>query len=874
MEYKLRMPKMELDAAEGPPGLIKRSPELQLAASQQVSAVMVKGESPAPGYEAFPNCQASDVSGATVETASLTPAEPRELMKWQKRRSRHPGRDHRRYYQEHWKMEYLMDYDCLRHGLVCMVCGSALATLKLSTIKRHILQKHQDTMLLTRAEKEVVIATWVEHLLSHSHHQEKSDMLGAEARTVQINPAPDAVWVPYIPRTEAIQECHLFTRALQDGQSQSSSHPPSAPSSSAQCSAELLQGIPPAADQRSAEAAPGRMSPPRPDPAKGALSRRPVRRYYQERWRTEYLMDYDGVRHGLVCMVCGSGLATLKLSTIKRHILQRHQASLSLTARQRRVVMATWMDRLLHQTQPPLTEAGHLRHRLLPHTDQSAVDNTAPAVSHQSGLELHGTRFPALSHGDGQLPQVPGEGTMLQDQSVPGRPTSMMDSVVDQSSVDQVRQVPGNVSHRFHSDCCIGEGRHERHQSETSDRQPGVEPETLTGTEVRLDPLHVGSVVEVVGFPVLLDQSQLPVDNNRVVPQHNPLAPLPSKGIRRYYQERWRFEHLMDYDWWRHGLVCMVCGKSLATLTLSTIKRHILQNHPHSLHFNQAEKENILEAWNERALQRDCTAVQLVMPGTGSNWSAGKKPRCHYQEHWRFEYLMDYDQWWHTLVCMVCGKSLATVALCTIKRHILQNHPHSLNFNQAERKNVLDVWKKTISLQESAVIESREEELSALRIQSAVTEENPVVEFAKDVSPGWGGETSPVEIEVCVEEPDLSLPAQTVRGRGRGRGRDHWRNYQERWRLEYLMDYDQWRHGLVCMVCGSALATLKLSTIKRHILQKHQDTMDYTLAEKVMVVDEWNKKIATVAKMDFWQLSTSRNRSPPRKPGGMICAQH
>ncbi|XP_060711706.1 zinc finger translocation-associated protein-like [Hemiscyllium ocellatum] len=832
MEYKPRMPKMELDAAEGPQGLIKRSPELQQATSQQVSAVMVKGESPAAGYEAFPNCQASDVSGATVETASLTPAEPRELMKWQKRRSRHPGRDHRRYYQERWKMEYLMDYDCLRHGLVCMVCGSALATLKLSTIKRHILQKHQDTMLLTRAEKEVVIATWVEHLLSHSHHQEKSDMLGAEARTVQINPAP---------------------------------------------------GIPPAADQRSAEAAPGRMSPPRPEPAKGALSRRPVRRYYQERWRTEYLMDYDGVRHGLVCMVCGSGLATLKLSTIKRHILQRHQASLSLTARQRRIVMATWMDRLLHQSQPSLTGAGHLRHRLLSHTDQSAADNSAPAVSHQSGLELHGTRFPALSHGDGQLAQLPGESTMLLDQSVPGKPTSMMDSVVDQSSVDQVRQVPGNVTHRFYSDCSIGEGRNECHQSESSNRQPGVEPETLTvpeGTEVRLDPLHVGSVVEVVGFPVLLDQPQPSVDNNQVVPQHNPLAPLPSKGIRRYYQERWRFEHLMDYDWWRHGLVCMVCGKSLATLTLSTIKRHILQNHPHSLHFNQAEKENILEAWNERALQRDCTAVQLVMPRTGSNWSAGKRPRCHYQEHWRFEYLMDYDQWWHTLVCMVCGKSLATVALCTIKRHILQNHPHSLNFNQAERKNVLDVWKKTISLQESAVIESREEELSALRIQSAVTEENPVVEFAKDMSPSWDGErdgnTSPVEIEVCVEEPDLNLPTQTVRGRarGRGQGKDHWRNYQERWRLEYLMDYDQWRHGLVCMVCGSALATLKLSTIKRHILQKHQDTMDYTLAEKVMVVDEWNKKIATVAKMDFWQLSSSRNRSPPRQPGGMICAQH
>ncbi|GCB84204.1 hypothetical protein scyTo_0024555 [Scyliorhinus torazame] len=202
--------------------------------------------------------------------------------------------------------------------------------------------------------------------------------------------------------------------------------------------------------------------------------------------------------------------------------------------------------------------------------------------------------------------------------------------------------------------------------------------------------------------------------------QHNPLARLTSKGVRRYYQQRWRVDHLMDYDWWQHGLVCMVCGKSLATLTLSTIKRHILQNHPHSLNFNQAERENILEAWNERTLQRDCTAVQLVMPERGPSWSAGKRPRCHYQERWRFEYLMDYDRWWHTLVCMVCGKSLATVALSTIKRHILQNHPHSLNFHQAEKENILEAWSKTTSREESAVIKpgpTGKEDISGSRVQ-------------------------------------------------------------------------------------------------------------------------------------------------------------
>jgi len=235
------------------------------------------------------------------------------------------------------------------------------------------------------------------------------------------------------------------------------------------------------------------------------------------------------------------------------------------------------------------------------------------------------------------------------------------------------------------------------------------------------------SHVRLLGFSVPGDQVQCPAENNRVVEQrtvqHSPLGRMSSKGVRRYYQQRWRVEHLMDYDWWRHGLVCMVCGKSLATLTLSTIKRHILQNHPHTLNFNQAERENILEAWNERALQHDCTAVQLVMPGLGPGWSAAKRPRYHYQERWRFEYLMDYDRWWHTLVCMVCGKSLATVAVSTVKRHILQNHPHSLNFTQVEKENILEAWNKTTSEQEREVIKpgpTGKEDISPPRIQAAV----------------------------------------------------------------------------------------------------------------------------------------------------------
>lgn len=54
----------------------------------------------------------------------------------------------------------------------------------------------------------------------------------------------------------------------------------------------------------------------------------------------------------------------------------------------------------------------------------------------------------------------------------------------------------------------------------------------------------------------------------------------------------------MDFIPSRHGMVCMVCGSSLATLKLSTIKRHIRQKHPYSLHWSPREKEVISSSWD------------------------------------------------------------------------------------------------------------------------------------------------------------------------------------------------------------------------------------------------------------------------------------
>ncbi|XP_051900948.1 zinc finger translocation-associated protein-like [Pristis pectinata] len=795
------------------------------------------------------------------------------------RAMRRPRRDHRRNYQERWRSEYLMDYDRWRHGLVCMVCGATLATLKLSTIKRHILQRHQASLLLTQTEKEVVIASWEKHVLGQNYLQE-----GLPVPVLSLDPAhPDLAPAAPPPPMDVI-------------------HPPppardpSPPAFKDVASRPAGRGRPPGKKPKAKAKPPvGRRQ------GLGCPSAKRVRRYYQERWRSEYLMDYDCLRHGLVCMVCGSALATLKLSTIKRHILQKHQASLSLTPSQKDVVMATWVEHLLNQSQHNIESQGAGLERLhQPHQGsanpfgQSPVESPEPVPasrdqSHvgrpglidQSQVEVpEAERSPVgetfrqsragVRHKEAGLIHqlLMGESIRLIDQSDIGieeragaaqfKPPHFNQSEVE---IKKLGAEPNANFLQSHAKLSRTESSQFVNQSQMTVEPRGAGPAPPAGSPVP-GPTEPGPVVKAENHPEPQPPSPSPFSPPSPPPPSPPNPePTPGRGVRRHYQQRWRSEHLMDYDPRRRRLVCMVCGKALATLTLGAIRRHVLQNHPHSLLFNRAEKENILEAWNEQPWRREPGGA----PEPPTLSPAGKRPLRRYQERWRSEHLMDYDPWRRRLVCMVCGKALATLTLGAIRRHVLQSHPHSLHFSPAARENILQAWSKTVPWQ-------REEE-SVPPDPGQVRPSAPSSQHGAAVGPADRelGEPqeersrSPVEIEVYVEEPEKSPAA-----RRRFPGRDHRRNYQERWRLEYLMDYDQWRHGLVCMVCGATLATLKLSTIKRHILQRHQASLGYTLTQKVLLAQEWNKKVAAIARMDLWRLPSGQSQEgPPRDPGGI-----
>ncbi|XP_064206991.1 zinc finger protein 26-like isoform X2 [Anguilla rostrata] len=104
---------------------------------------------------ATPLCEASSSPATPSSCSDRPPQGTPQTDQVQKRR---------RSYQQYWHREYLMDFDPQQNRMNCMVCSSSLVTLQVSTIKRHIRQKHPGSLLLTPADKERICRSWAEHL--------------------------------------------------------------------------------------------------------------------------------------------------------------------------------------------------------------------------------------------------------------------------------------------------------------------------------------------------------------------------------------------------------------------------------------------------------------------------------------------------------------------------------------------------------------------------------------------------------------------------------------------------------------------------------------------------------------------------------------
>ncbi|XP_011604870.2 uncharacterized protein C11orf95 homolog isoform X1 [Takifugu rubripes] len=510
--------------------------------------------------------------------------------------SRIPGRDHRRYYHEYWRSEYLMDFDPQRHGMICMVCGSSLATLKLSTIKRHIRQKHPDSLLWSTADKEVIRSVWESHLSMEGGHkpyssetpspQEEKEQMESEQQTAES------------PGDASLQEEQLQ------------------PSSLSACS-ESHEAV------KSEEREQDMFGP----------SAQTLERYLNDSlhawFRQEFLMEYEAEAGRLLCMVCGGELPSLHLDHIKSHVLDTHPNSLMYSSEEKHCILQSWTQ--THEelensikSEPSTKDCGvdlfaqeleaiQINTEFHPEGNGTFIQDTL--IGEDGGVSAldHGSRLCHQSRKNELCSRDPWR--LRLDYLVAYGPQGLGTFCMVCSRVLQKSKVS---CFRRHIQECHPEtttlSRQEREamaaawtkecsREEIRDVEPHLSrPEVLNTVDQSPEVRKPGTKAK---------KEQMAADGGGEAKRRDggaAAAPLryshyPGKDQRRNYQVRWRMEYLMDYDCRRHGLICMVCAATLATLKVSTIKRHIHQVHPHSLKYSTEEKQQVMLSYNQTALQ-------------------------------------------------------------------------------------------------------------------------------------------------------------------------------------------------------------------------------------------------------------------------------
>lgn len=411
------------------------------------------------------------------------------------------------------------------------------------------------------------------------------------------------------------------------------------------------------------------------------------------------------------------------------------------------------------------------------------------------------------------------------------------------------------------------------------------------------------SITEGPDHPLLISVSPGKVRAPRGSRQS--ISRIPGRDHRRYYHEYWRSEYLMDFDSQRQTMVCMVCGSSLATLKLSTIKRHIRQKHPESLLWSSADKEVIRSGWDTHLSVAGgqasfCSAGtstpedELLMDSQSAvvadtvaphdlpedlSQALSKQPLsprpCPEEEApqqeqqsmadplaqtlerylndslhawFRQELLMKYDGEAGRLQCMVCGAELPSLHLEHIKRHMLDTHPNSLVYSSEEKHCILQAWAQAHEDSENPIISETTTKESA---EDPFAQDEKTIKVKPDLHQEEDGRSTQEDTCLIGENGEIGAlqrapPPKAPRQRSRKPRKARLRGGNPwRLRLDYLVAYGPQGKGTYCMVCSEILHETKVSSFRRHIQETHPETTTLSREEREAMAAAWTKDYST-----------------------------